>query len=159
MVGRSISGTQKDVDTKSDSDRCVAMAADGLQLSTFRVSKDEPGRRWERHTISMRPPITLVKTFQIQETRDKSSVLVRTVLEFSTASWEHHLGVRLRGREWRVRGQAYNRSVENTGESPTVFIGSDVPKRPGPKGHLGLLTRAAPYVHGFTSREREAAGV
>src|ERR1041385_7135927 len=68
MVGRSISGTQKDVDTKSDSDRCVAMAADGLQLSTFRVSKDEPGRRWERHTISMRPPITLVKTFQIQET-------------------------------------------------------------------------------------------
>src|ERR1051326_5442018 len=69
MVGRSISGTQKDVDTKSDSDRCVAMAADGLQLSTFRVSKDEPGRRWERHTISMRPPITLVKTFQIQETR------------------------------------------------------------------------------------------
>src|SRR5690242_90243 len=69
MVGRSISGTQKDVDTKSDSNRCVAMAADGLQLSTFRVSKDEPGRRWERHTISMRPPITLVKTFQIQETR------------------------------------------------------------------------------------------
>src|ERR1043165_7055177 len=68
MVGRSISGTQKDVDTKSDSDRCVAMAADGLQLSTFRVSKDEPGRRWERHTISMRPPITLVKTFQIPET-------------------------------------------------------------------------------------------
>src|ERR1044071_599682 len=68
MVGRSISGTQKDVDTKSDSDRCVALAADGLQLSTFRVSKDEPGRRWERHTISMRPPITLVKTFQIQET-------------------------------------------------------------------------------------------
>src|ERR1043165_6516141 len=68
MVGRSISGTQKDVDTKSDSDRCVAMAADGLQLSTFRVSKDEPGRRWERDTISMRPPITLVKTFKIQET-------------------------------------------------------------------------------------------
>src|ERR1051326_57647 len=68
MVGRSISGTQKDVDTKSDSDRCVAMAADGLQLSTFRGSKDEPGRRWERHTISMRPPITLVKTFQIPET-------------------------------------------------------------------------------------------
>src|ERR1051326_6923954 len=69
MVGRSISGTQEDVDAKSDSDWCVAMAADGLQLSTFRVSKDEPGRRWERHTISMRPPITLVKTFQIQETR------------------------------------------------------------------------------------------
>jgi len=68
MVGRSISGTQKDVDTKSDSDRCVAMAADGLQLSTFRVSKDEPGRRWERHTISMRPPITLVKTFPIRQT-------------------------------------------------------------------------------------------
>src|ERR1041385_7307683 len=68
MVRRSISGTQKYVDTKSDSDRCVAMAADGLQLSTFRVSEDEPGRRWERHTISMRPPITLVKTFKIQET-------------------------------------------------------------------------------------------
>src|SRR5690242_16832272 len=77
MVGRSISGTQKDVDTKSDSDRCVAMAADGLQLSTFRVSKDEPGRRWERHTISMRPPITLVKTFQIQET---SPALARPVV-------------------------------------------------------------------------------
>src|ERR1051325_10175484 len=80
MVGRSISGTQKDVDTKSDSDRCVAMAADGLQLSTFRVSKDEPGRRWERHTISMRPPITLVKTFKIQETRactdGKSEIIV-----------------------------------------------------------------------------------
>src|ERR1051325_9507309 len=77
MVGRSISGTQKDVDTKSDSDRCVAMAADGLQLSTFRVSKDEPGRRWERHTISMRPPITLVKTFQIQETRERSRAVLR----------------------------------------------------------------------------------
>src|ERR1051326_5136916 len=75
MVGRSISGTQKDVDTKSDSDRCVAMAADGLQLSTFRVSKDEPGRRWERHTISMRPPITLVKKFQIQETSTKRNGL------------------------------------------------------------------------------------
>src|ERR1051326_75766 len=85
MVGRSISGTQKDVDTKSDSDRCVAMAADGLQLSTFRVSKDEPGRRWERHTISMRPPITLVKTFQIQETsrsrKRRSGGLVRTLRE------------------------------------------------------------------------------
>src|ERR1043166_707212 len=33
------------------------------------------------------------------------------------------------------------RSVENTGEYPTVFIGSDVPKRPGPQGHLGLLRR------------------
>src|ERR1051325_4680479 len=78
MVGRSISGTQKDVDTKSDSDRCVAMAADGLQLSTFRVSKDEPGRRWERHSISMRPPITLVKTFQIQETRVLRAATVST---------------------------------------------------------------------------------
>src|ERR1051326_1939516 len=78
MVGRSISGTQKDVDTKSDSDRCVAMAADGLQLSTFRVSKDEPGRRWERHTISMRPPITLVKTFQIPETRGGTTYKLNT---------------------------------------------------------------------------------
>src|ERR1043166_2948241 len=76
MVGRSISGTQKDVDTKSDSDRCVAMAADGLQLSTFRVSKDGSGARRERHTISMRPPITLVKTFQIQETSDAGYVLL-----------------------------------------------------------------------------------
>jgi hypothetical protein len=68
MVSRSISGTQKDVDAKSDSAWCVAMAADGLQLSAFRVSKDELGRGWEWHTISMRPPITLVKTFQIQKT-------------------------------------------------------------------------------------------
>jgi hypothetical protein len=48
-----------------------------------------------------------------------------------------------------------NRSVENTGEYPTVFIGSDVPKRPGPKGHLGLLTRAARYhsVHGEEAKK------
>jgi len=86
MVGRSISGTQKDVDTKSDSDRCVAMAADGLQLSTFRVNKDEPGRRWERHTISMRPPITLVKTFQIQQTRR-----IRSAIDQADAGRSSHV--------------------------------------------------------------------
>ena len=61
MVGRSFSGAQKDFDPKSDSNRCIAMAADGLQLFAFRVGEDELGRGWERHTISMRPPILLVK--------------------------------------------------------------------------------------------------
>ena len=66
------SRAQNDVDAKNDSARRAAMAADGLQLSAFRVSKDELGRWWERHTISMRPPITLVKTIQIQKTRRDS---------------------------------------------------------------------------------------
>src|SRR5579864_3281897 len=87
MVSRSISGTQKDVDAKSDSAWCVAMAADGLQLSAFRVSKDELGRGWEWHTNSMRPPITLVKTFQIQKTRNEN--IFRPIgRAASSAGWE-----------------------------------------------------------------------
>ena len=76
MVGSSFSGTQKDVDAKSDSTRRIAMAADGLQLSAFRVSKDELGRGWEWHTVSMRLPLTLVKTLQIQHTSVLSLTLV-----------------------------------------------------------------------------------
>lgn len=55
MVGRSFSGAQKDVYSKSDSARRVAMAADGLQLFALTVSKDELGCGWARHTINMRP--------------------------------------------------------------------------------------------------------
>src|ERR1043166_6950831 len=134
MVGRSISGTQKDVDTKSDSDRCVAMAADGLQLSTFRVSKDEPGRRWERHTISMRPPITLVKTFQIQETSAEAAWHVLLHVEESEhqsevarvgcgaeypRDFDGHLHLGLAHDGWRQR----ERQLEG------VFAGSDGGRR------------------------------
>src|SRR5512133_3731276 len=68
VVGSSLRGTQKNIDTKSNSARRVAVAADGLQLSAFRVSKDEFGRGRERHTTSMRRAITLVKIIQIQQT-------------------------------------------------------------------------------------------
>ena len=68
VVGSSLSGTQKDIDTKSNSARRVAVVADGLQLSAFRVSKDEFGRGRERHTTSMRRAITLVKIIQRQQT-------------------------------------------------------------------------------------------
>ena len=67
VVGSSLRGTQKNIDTKSNSARRVAVAADGLQLSAFRVSKDEFGRGRERHTTSMRRAITLVKIIQIQQ--------------------------------------------------------------------------------------------
>ena len=74
MVANSLSRTKNDVDAKSDSARRAAMAADGLQLSTFRVGKDQFGRGRERHTISMRQSITLVKTLQIDKTSERPGV-------------------------------------------------------------------------------------
>src|SRR5437764_1519198 len=48
----------------------------------------------------------------------------------------------------RLRKNTGNRSVESTGRRPCVFITSDVPK-----GHQGLLTRAAP-IGGARARKR-----
>jgi ribosomal protein L29 len=67
MVGNPFRCTKQDIDAKSDSTWRAAMAADGLQLLTFRIGKDEPGRRWKRHAISMRRSIALVKTIKKQE--------------------------------------------------------------------------------------------
>jgi hypothetical protein len=68
MVSDPFSRTQNNVDAKGDSARRGAVATDDLQLFTFRVSKDEFGRGWERHAATMRPPTALVKTIQIQKT-------------------------------------------------------------------------------------------
>src|SRR5512132_1291817 len=90
VVGSSLRGTQKNIDTKSNSARRVAVAADGLQLSAFRVSKDEFGRGRERHTTSMRRAITLVKIIQIQQTRTSSLRWIffsRYSMRSCSASW------------------------------------------------------------------------
>ena len=69
MIGNSISRAQNDAGAKNNASGCIAALPNRLQPLTRCVGQDQLGRRWERHTLSMHPPMLLVKLFQIQTTR------------------------------------------------------------------------------------------